>query len=274
MWVRHLFEDDEVVSWDFHKGENTLYCVMESKVMNVLRYIPERGMTAWTTWTTDDGFLDVCVLPGDGRNVPYFLVDREGTRDLCIETLSDREPLYFPFGGGGPDYGYYLDGGISGIEQNVTTPTSLALPHLEGETVTVVADGVEYPGIVLSDDDGYATVPVAASLFNIGLPYTSTMETLSIDYSSQGGSAFGNKKAVPQLTLQVEQTHNVAVGPDEDLLTDIEIGFVPGGALASGAFDNAIEPDWDSDGKLVIQQSHPYPMTIQTHVRDGQVSDV
>src|SRR6185437_15071263 len=86
------------------------------------------------------------------------------------------EVLERPFDGDIDDIedAFFVDCGLSYSGTAITTVTGL--DHLEGQTVSVLADGGVVDGLVVSS--GSITLPYSASKIHVGLPFTSRAVTL------------------------------------------------------------------------------------------------
>jgi len=92
------------------------------------------------------------------------------------------------------------------------------LDHLEGEDVSVFADGFviaspnnsAYQTITVTD--GAITLPTPRAIIHVGLPITSDLETLDID-TSQGESISDKNKLISKVSMFVESSRGIWVGP-------------------------------------------------------------
>ena len=98
--------------------------------------------------------------------------------------------------------------------------TISGLSHLEGETVSVLADGATHPDKVVSS--GSITLDRSASKVKVGLGYTSLLQTMRIDAGSQNGTSQGKTKRIYDITVRMFETIGVEVGPDLDNLERIQ----------------------------------------------------
>lgn len=159
------------------------------------------------------------------------------------------------------------------------------LSHLEDEAVSVFADGnvvaspynSAYDEIVVAG--GEITLPECYALIRVGLPYISDLETLDID-TTQGPSLKNRKMKINRVTLQVEASRGVFVGPefptgddaldglDEMQLRDEEDYDDPMG-LISGELEATLESSWESSGRIVVRQVDPLPLTVLAAIPQG-----
>jgi hypothetical protein len=158
--------------------------------------------------------------------------------------------------------GCFLDSSLSYSGAPATVFSGL--DHLEGRTVRAVADGVEIDNLVVTSGD--VTLPEAASVVHIGLPYVSDCKPLPFDLSSSGPSNFGKQNNVAGVVLRLEDTRGLAVGPDADALTEIESredeGFDDISPLRTEDVEQPIEGDWKPQASFLIRQAHSTPAAV------------
>ena len=137
------------------------------------------------------------------------------------------------------------------------------LSHLEGKTVSILADGAVMPQVVVTG--GVANLERAAVVVHVGLPYQSDLQTLPVALNIDA-FAQGRVKNVNQAWIRVFQSSGVFVGPDANKLTEVKqrttepYGSPP--ALKSDEVSVAMTPTWAQSGQIYIRQSDPLPLTI------------
>lgn len=250
---RHLVVDP--VDQDYDTRRRLLFLVRADGKFATLTVYRAEAVAAWTLHETMGDVLSVAVVGDD----VYMLVDRDG--DVLIEQLDD---------------GLCLDSGLSG-EAEISTATWSGLDHLEGKTVSVLADGfIHSPVEVL---DGEITLDDPVSKIIVGLPYTHIVEPLPPSAVAEGGSG----RAV-RLVEGIFRLHETAalrldtgrglrdiplrqIGEEEDpgtppptISEDIRVrafGWHPGGSV----------PLWR------IEQSAPLPFTLLAVTTELKVND-
>ena len=100
------------------------------------------------------------------------------------------------------DYSFYVDCGLTYNGAPTTTITGLA--HLEGKEVDVLADGAVHPRRTVTG--GQITLQVSASVVNVGLPYTATLRTMSIEAGARDGVAQGKTQRINGVVLRLFET--------------------------------------------------------------------
>lgn len=161
----------------------------------------------------------------------------------------------------------------SGGKARKAVTTVSGLGHLEGEDVSVLADGgTEHnpldPNLTIKTvSDGAITITKAASRIHVGLPYTSDLETIGVDLSSLNGlgGALARIKSNPFVKIRVQDSVGFRVGPKE---TELE-PYKPDGVEANqaqsflnGVTEKSILPDWNHDATVFVRQIDPLPLTV------------
>lgn len=137
------------------------------------------------------------------------------------------------------------------------------LGHLEGKTVSVLADGNVQPPAVVSG--GAITLQSYAGIVHAGLPYTSDMETLDIEPRQANETMLDKKIAVTSLTVMVEESRGIFAGSDKHNLYEHkpkrETYELPI-ELLTGQAEIPITNNWSGKGRIFIRQADPLPLTV------------
>ena len=105
---------------------------------------------------------------------------------------------------------FFLDSGLT--YDSTATTTITGLNHLEGEIVSVLADGSSHPDKTVSG--GSITLDRSASKVHVGFGYRSTVETLRIEAGADDGIAQGKIKRIHGVTVRFFNTVGAEMGPD------------------------------------------------------------
>lgn len=137
------------------------------------------------------------------------------------------------------------------------------LGHLEGKTVSILADGAVHPRRVVTG--GAITLDRAYTVIHIGLQYQSDLETLPIAMQIDGLGQ-GRYKNVNHAWLRVFKSSGIFIGPDENSLVEAKqrkaepYGTPP--ALKSEEIRVMLTPAWADSGQIYVRQNDPLPLTI------------
>lgn len=237
----------------FDKKNRLLHLVLEDGRIATLTAYRAEQVTAWTLQETQGKALSVAVV-GD---VVYLLAERSGiyTVEAFDETL-------------------FLDSALSGT---ATTPslTWSGLGHLNGKTVSVLADGVLRPDTVVSS--GVVTLSSPATHVQIGLSYTHVIEPLPTNALSNGGIVRTARLIEAVFRLEATAALRVDVGRGLREVPLREVGDaldtpppVVSGDIRVRAFgwqQDATKPLWR------IEQSVPLPFTLLSVATNIKASD-
>jgi hypothetical protein len=157
----------------------------------------------------------------------------------------------------------YLDSMLTYEGGGVTSV--FGLEHLEGQTVSVLANGAAHPDRVVSS--GSITLNGSYEVVHAGLPYTSTLQTMRIEAGAKDGTAQGKKKRISRITYRLYDTLGLKHGPSADRLDIIpfrssadDMNEPP--ALFTGDKEIEFPRNWDTDGYIFLVQDQPLPFTV------------
>lgn len=136
------------------------------------------------------------------------------------------------------------------------------LSHLEGKTVSVLADGnVLTPKTVTG---GAIALTNPATKIHVGLPIQADFQTLDLEVDQ--GTIQGKKKTLSTVTLRVEKTRGGKIGPSSDKLTEYKQRLAePYGdptRLKTGDIRVTIPSQWSEFGSVFFRQDDPLPVTL------------
>tara|TARA_R110002111_G_scaffold49481_1_gene87209 strand:- start:1555 stop:3675 length:2121 start_codon:yes stop_codon:yes gene_type:complete len=202
----------------------------------------------------------IAVVPGDlNEDSLYMIVKRtvNGATVRFIEYFSA-----FDFGNDIED-AFFVD---SGLTYSGSAATSISgLNHLEGQTVSILANGATHPDKVVAS--GAISLDRSVTKAHIGLAYNSILQTMRVDAGGTEGTAQGKIKRIHDITLRLFNTAGISVGSSETEIDRIPFrssANVMGSALPMFTGDKEVEfrGGFDNDGFIVIKQNQPLPATI------------
>lgn len=151
--------------------------------------------------------------------------------------------------------------------------TFSGINHLEGQTVSILADGNVKPRGVVTG--GTVSIDFPASVVHIGLPIQSDFETLEVNVP--GAESIRSKnKSINEISLIVENTRGAMFGRDVDNLEEVpprEVtdGYYNPNSLQNSLIDAYITNVWSQDGRVFIRQNDPLPLGILGVIVDVSV---
>ena len=250
---RHVIEDP--VDQDYDQKNRLLFVVRgDGKFASLTAFRAEK-VSAWTLHETDGLVKSVSVVGDD----VYMLIERDSS--YFIEQF---------------DASLYLDSALSG---QVETPASTwsGLDHLEGKSVSILADGAVLPDQVVQS--GSVTLSEPASLVQIGLPYTHIVEPLPPNESGQVGA--GRKLRLIEGIFRMKDTAalrlDVGRGAKDIALEQFgETQILDGGMNAISGDVKVRALGWQKDGTKPlwkIEQSSPLPFELLSVISEIKVND-
>jgi len=259
----HLFEGKQVLSMAYSaEPYGIVWCVRDDGVLLGLTYQREHQVWGWHQHSTQGAFESVASISEDGRDAVYAIVKRniEGVDVRYVERLEPRESTT-------PADCFYVDSGLTYSGAPATVITGLG--HLEGESVTILADGYTVPAQAVTG--GQITLARAASTVHVGLSYLPAIETLDLDTPAPGQTLKAQSVSVSKVTIEVERSRGGFVGPindDGSVVDMLEIKprdytdeYDPI-ALKTYKQEIYIEPQWSKGGGVRIEQRSPLPLSI------------
>jgi hypothetical protein len=253
----HLFDNYDIKDMAFAKSpQQIIWSVSTSGKLLGLTYVPEHIVGAWHQHDTDGTFESCCTVAEGAEDALYVIVQRtiNGSSKRYIERMASRQFV-------NPADAFFVDAGL--VYSGTPATTISGLTHLEGKTVSILADGAVHPQRVVTG--GAITLDVAASKVLVGLPITADIQTLPLAFEAEAFGQ-GRVKNVNQVWLRVYRSSGIFVGPTADELVEAKqrttevYGAPP--ALKSEEVRVMVTPTWADNGQVYVRQSDPLPLTI------------
>ena len=253
----HLFDGFDILDITFQKAPSpVVWFVSSSGKLLGLTYMPEQQIGAWHQHDTDGVFESVtCVA--EGIEDAVYTVVRRTINGQSVRYIERMAPRLF----GEQENAFFVDSGLT--YDGAPADTISGLAHMEGCTVSILADGAVHPPRVVTG--GAVQLEVEASVVHIGLPIEADAQTLPLAFEIQGFGQ-GRQKNVNKAWLRVYRSSGIFAGPSFDRLTEAKqrttepYGSPP--ALKSEEIPIVIAPSWTDNGQVCVRQSDPLPLTI------------
>lgn len=252
----HLFRGFNIVSWAYAQEPRSLiWAVRSDGKLLCFTWEQEQQVWGWTICETDGLVESVCVISESGEDRLYLTV-RRGEKLLIERMAAARWATVADC--------CFLD---SAVSYSFDTPqtTLRNLDHLEGRTISALADGNVVTGLIVAN--GIVILEEAASKVTAGLPYSATVETLPLAYQAPGGGwTIGKPQTVAHAVIRVIETRGLKTGPTLAKLETArsrttEILDEPN-RLITGLFESYLQPDINNGCSVVVQSDDPLPLTI------------
>lgn len=263
--VLELSRQDEPQSlvWA-RRADGTLVCMTYERDTDVLRAGWHRHILGGTGDVSGGSPVveSIATIPSpDGsRDEVWLLVQRyiNGAAVRYIEYLTpvfedddDQEDAFFV------DSGLTYDGAPATIISG--------LDHVEGETLTPLADGAVLPEVTVSS--GQVTLAIAASKVHLGYSYNSDGQILRLEAGSADGTALGKTRRTHRVGMLLHRTLGLKIGMSFEEMDEItfrtsaDLNDNPPD-LFSGIISETVDADYDFDNQFCWRQDQPLPGTI------------
>lgn len=176
---------------DLDGAKDLLFAPRADGQMVALRVDRDNDVVAASRFITDGAFESVSFIPKDGIWECWAVVRR--TVGGATKRYVER---FVP--------GLYMDSAVRGSVGGAGAAVWAGLGHLEGKTVAVRADGVVQASQVVTG--GQITLPRAANMVDIGLPFTPLIELMTPEIVGPSGSAQGRMMRTNEVTVIVKDT--------------------------------------------------------------------
>ena len=262
--------DSGIVQMEWQQEpDNILWCVREDGQLAALTYQRSENVVSWHRHILGGAFgsgnavvESIASISGDlNEDELWCIVKRtvNGATVRYVECFSD-----FDFDETTATDFKFLDSHLS-YSGSATTSLS-GLSHLEGQSVSILADGSVHANKTVSS--GAITLDRSVTKACVGLSYDSVLQTMRIEGGATEGTSQGKIKRISKVVLRLFETVGVKVGPS---LTKLEtIPFRTTSSNLSAPVDTLIEgdkeiefdDDYNSDGHIFIKQDQPLPASI------------
>ena len=247
--------------------DSVIWAVRADGTLLGMTYRREEEVVAWHKHVIGGEFSggqavveSIATLPSDtGEDELYMIVKRtiNGATKRYVEQMR-------PFNFGGVTTGaFFVDCGLR--YEGTATGTLSGLYHLEGETVTVLANGATHPDREVTG--GGITLAYNSTTAAVGYNYTSSMQTMRIEAGSADGTSQGKPKRIHAVTLRLLETVGIEVGNssnenDRVFFRDSSMPMDQAVPLFTGDKDIEFPGGYDDDDRLYVRQTQPLPMSV------------
>ena len=247
--------------------ENIVWAIRADGALVGLTYRREEEVVAWHKHTIGGTFSggsavveSIATLPTDTGNDELYMIVKRTINSVTrryVERMKD-----FDFGSNTTS-AFFVDSGLSYSGSAVSSFSTLY--HLEGETVSVLANGASHANKAVSSAS--IALDFSATSAAIGDGYTSNMQTLRIESGSSDGTSQGKPKRIHGITVRLFETVGVEVGNDSSetdriFFRDSSMDMDTAVPLFSGDKDVEFPGGFDDDDRIYLQQTQPLPLTV------------
>ena len=164
--------------------------------------MPEQQVGAWHQHDTFQGTFESCAVVAEGNeDVLYVVVRRNlgGTLKRYVERMAPRQFA-------AQADAFFVDSGLTYSGTPVTTLSGLS--HLNGQIVSILADGAVHPQRQV--EGGSITLDEPASVVHVGLPISADVQTLPAAAGVDSGYAQGRAKNVNKIWMRVYRSEGLS----------------------------------------------------------------
>jgi hypothetical protein len=235
------------------QNQSILWAVTGDGVLVGMTYERDQDVVGWHRHVTDGAFESVVTVYGAGADEVWVIVRRDGKAYVERFNPVEWEDVADAF---------YVDSGIT--YSGTATSTITGLAHLNGKTVSVLADGAPQPNRVVSG--GQITLDAPASKVHVGLPFTTIIEPMRIDVDPVAGVSQGQVKQIRELVIRLDRSLGLSYGDGQKTYNlsfrDTSDFMDAAPPLFTGDKVVEFDTDFDLDTRLIVQQTQPLPMTL------------
>ena len=254
--------------------DSILWCVREDGEFVGLTYQRSENVVAWHRHKLGGTFGAGASATGFGVVESVASISGELTEDelyvIVKRTINGATKRYvevfapFDFDETQSTDFRFLDSHL--IYNGSSTTTLSGLSHLEGQVVSILADGATHADKTVSS--GSVSLDRSVTSAVVGLKYDSVLQTMRVEGGAAQGTSQGKVKRISKVVLRLFETVGAKVGPS---LTELEtVPFrttssplgQPVSTLLAGDKTIEFRGDFDSDGFIFVKQDQPLPLTV------------
>jgi len=254
--AKHLFVNKEIKALAYQQEpDNLIWCVLNDGSLLSLTYLSEEEMFAWTCHETQGKFLSVCSIPARGYDETWFLIERNG--QCFVERLLPRmsSPAI--------EDQIFLDCSISKKSTQPFTEMG-GLAHLEGQYISVLADGNPLTDIPVKD--GKISFSKAVYTAHAGLAYQACLQTLPVVFETAEGSVQDRRRRLVKITLKMLDSRGGQAGAEggklDDLQGDPAESYDVAPSLQTRDFCKIVSSSHSVFPAIEFLQKEPFPVTL------------
>jgi len=272
-----------------HNPDSIVWCCLDDGSLVAMVYEKAEKVIAWFKVPIDGIVKSVCVIPGITEDEVWIAVKRNisGTETVFIEKFANRN-----FGNYIND-AYFLDCGLTySTAEKVTSngydvtwegqsvmsgdrfSTVSGLSYLNGETVSVLADGAVFDDAVVSS--GAITLKLdgttkTAQKAHVGKKYRSKLVPMRMVTGTPYGSSQGMITRVPKMSINFLNSLDVQYGASDAALSDINFNDAvlensedSIADLFTGEVTVSVNGGFSVQNPIVISTDSPLPCVIRS----------
>ena len=236
----------------------------DSKLINVVSLTSAHSSEQTDNILQNTKVESVATISGDLNEDELWIISQRwvnGAVRRYVECFSN-----FDFDETAPEDFKFVDSHLS--YSGVAVSSLSGLDHLEGETVSILADGATHAKKTVSD--GSISLDRASRKVTVGLAYNSVLQTMRIEGGAGQleGTAQGKIKRISKIVLRLFETVGAKVGPSLDNLETVPFRTTSGAmdlpvsTFIAGDKEVEFSDDYNTDGFIFVKQDQALPLTV------------
>jgi len=254
--------------------DSILWCVRDDGILAGLTYQRSEAVIAWHRHKLGGTFGTGSTATGYGVVESVASISGQLTEDdfyvIVKRTINGATKRYveafapFDFDETDATDFRFADSHLTYSGSATTTLSGLA--HLEGQTVSVLADGATHADKVVSS--GQISLDRSTTKAVVGLAYDSVLQTMRVEGGAAEGTSQGKTKRISKVVLRLFETVGVKVGPSLSNLETVPFRTTssqmnnPVDTLLAGDKEIEFRDDYNTDGFIFVKQDQPLPLSV------------
>ena len=265
----HITEGELVEVAFQQQPDAVLWAIRGDGKLVGMSYERDQQVVAWHRHSTDGDFESVATIYGatDADDEVWFLVKRtiNGQTKRYIERF--RADSRNVFEAQTKADWWYLD--CAKRYSGAATATVTGLSHLEGKTVSILADGAAQPDKIVAS--GQITLDKAFTKVLAGLPFTSTLRPMKFEFDLRDGSTRGRKKRINRVEVSLYKSLGGEASTDASewlwiYPRDFDDPMDASPPPFTGEAEVVLAGNYSEDADIYLRQRLPYPLTVRAMV--------
>lgn len=251
--------------------ESVLWAVTGDGTLLGLSYDRAQNVAGWCRYVTDGTFESVAVVAGQGEEDEIWVTVARTVGGNTVRYLERFQPDRIRLIKDG-DAASVVSADSAILYDGSAATVITGLDHLEGESVTVLADGA--PIGLHTVTSGDITLATAASVVVAGLPFTATLEPTYFETGDPGSVSKIAWKRIHRAELELWESMGGEVSADAgttwESLQYVDQGTLMDTALPlfSGYRTAHVESRSERQASVIIRQTQPLPLNLLSlHIR-------
>lgn len=234
--------------------DSILWCVLDDGQLISLTYEREHNVVAWTRHPINGLVHSVAVIPGTTEDEVWLAIQRtiESEQRIYVELMASRTFST-------QADAFFVDSGVP--YNGVSTTTLTGFDHLEGESIAVLADGIDVGPLTVSSGTVTLTQPAVKAAG--GKAFTSEAIPMRMDITTRQGTSHGSKKKIAEVTFDFLETLGTKYGKDSDNLFDINLSAEVPPVLFTGDVLEHLDAGFNTEDDFLISQDAPLPCILR-----------